>query len=64
VEMYQLFLAGKRGLSSLHRDNIGTLSAREKKLIRLFPSLSPADQRDLLFIGKKMVGVDLKKERS
>ena len=64
VEMYQLFLAGKRGLSSLQRDNIGALSAREKKLIRLFRSLSPADQGNLLFIGKKMVGVDVKKERS
>ena len=64
VETYQLFLAGMRGLSSLQRDNIGTLTAREKKLIRLFRSLSPADKRDLLFIGKKMVGVDLKKGRS
>jgi transcriptional regulator with XRE-family HTH domain len=64
VEMHQLFLADERSLSPPQRDNIGTLSAREEKLIRLFRLLSPPDQRDLLFIGKKMVDVDLKKERS
>jgi transcriptional regulator with XRE-family HTH domain len=64
VEMCELFLPGKRSLSPLQRDSVGTLSVREKKLIRLFRLLSPPDQRDLLFIGKKMVDVDLKKERS
>lgn len=62
VEMYQLFLAGERRLSPLHLESVGTLSVREKKLIRLFRSLSPADQRDLLFVAKKMAGLDLKKE--
>jgi hypothetical protein len=43
VEMYQLFLAGKRSLSPLQRDSIGRLTVREEELIWLFRSLSPAD---------------------
>jgi transcriptional regulator with XRE-family HTH domain len=61
VEMHQLFLAGEPSLSPPQRDSIGKLSAREKKLIHLFRSLSPADQRDVLFVAKKMAGLDLKK---
>jgi transcriptional regulator with XRE-family HTH domain len=62
VEMYQLFLVGKRSLSPPQRDSVGTLTVREKKLVRLFRSLSPADQRDLLFIGRKMAGLEPKAE--
>ena len=64
VEMYQLFLVGKRSLLPQHRDSIGTLTVREKKLIQLFRSLSRADQRDLLFLAKKMVGLDPQEEVS
>jgi transcriptional regulator with XRE-family HTH domain len=64
VEMYQLFLTGERDPLPLQRDSIGTLTVREKKLIRLFRSLSPGDQRDLLFVAKKMVGADVKKKGS
>lgn len=64
MEMYQLFLAGKRSLSPLQRDGIGRPTVREQGLIWLFRSLSPADQRDLPFTGKKMVSHDPKKEGS
>lgn len=62
VELYQLLLVGKRALSPLQQDGIGTFTVREEELIWLFRSLSPADQKDLLFVGKKIVTHDPKKE--
>jgi transcriptional regulator with XRE-family HTH domain len=64
VEMHELFLSGDRSHSPEQQDGIGTLSARERKLVRLFRSLAPADQRDLLFIGRKMAGLEPKEEGS
>ncbi len=64
VEMHQLFLPSKPTLLPRQRDNIGTLSAREKKLIQVFRSLTPADQKDLLFVGKKMAGPTHKRKVS
>ena len=62
VEMCELFLTGEGGPTSIQPDSVGKLAAREKKLIRLFRSLSPADQRDLLFVGRKMAGLHPDKE--
>ncbi len=64
VEMHELFLAGGRSSSPEQQDGVGRLSAREKKLIKLFRSLAKADQGNLLFIAKKMAGVEPKEEGS
>jgi len=56
VEMHEFFLSGDSPFSE-HHDGIGTLSAREKKLIKLFRSLAKADQGNLLFFAKKMAGL-------
>jgi transcriptional regulator with XRE-family HTH domain len=63
VEMHELFLAGERSRHSEQQDGI-KLSAREKKLLRLFRSLTPADQKDLLFVGRKMAGLGVTEEGS
>ena len=55
VEMHELFLSGDSPFSE-HQEGIGKLSAREKKLVRLFRSLAKADQGNLLFFAKKMAG--------
>lgn len=62
VEMHELFLADSHTLSPPQRQGIGKLSRREEELIWILRSLPLADQRDLLFIGKKMVSHGLKKE--
>jgi transcriptional regulator with XRE-family HTH domain len=64
VEMHELFLADERSPSPRQRDSVGTLSAREKKLIKLFRSLAKADQGNLLFVGRKMAGLGVKEEGS
>lgn len=64
VEMHELFMAGGRSSSPEKQDGIGKLSAREKKLVRLFRSLAKADQGDLLFVGRKMAGLGAKEEGS
>jgi len=58
VEMYELFVIGESGSTSVEPDRIGKLTAREEKLIRLFRLLSQTDQRDLLFVGRKMAGLN------
>jgi transcriptional regulator with XRE-family HTH domain len=63
VEMHELFLSGDSPFSE-HQEGIGKLSAREKKLVRLFRSLAKADQGDLLFLAKKMAGLGVKEEGS
>jgi hypothetical protein len=55
--MHELFLTGERSPSPRQRDSVGTLSAREKKLIKLFRSLAKADQGNMLFFAKKMAGL-------
>ena len=62
VEMHDIFVAGGRSPSPRQRSGIEKPSAQEKKLVRLFRSLSQADQRDLLFIGRKMAGLGDKEE--
>jgi transcriptional regulator with XRE-family HTH domain len=64
VEMHELFPAHERSPSPRQRDSVGTLSAREKKLIKLFRSLAKADQGNLLFVGRKMAGLGVKEEGS
>jgi hypothetical protein len=63
VMMHEIVLAEKPVSSAERKDGVGKPSAREKKLVRLFRSLSPTDRRDLLFIGRKMAGVAYQKER-
>jgi transcriptional regulator with XRE-family HTH domain len=58
VEMHELFFVGKGSPSPEQQDGIGKLSAREKKLLRLFRSFPKADQGNLLFFAKKMAGLE------
>jgi len=64
VEMHELFLTCERISSTEQKDGIGKLSAREKKLVRLFRSIAKADQGNLLFFAKKMAGVEPREEGS
>jgi transcriptional regulator with XRE-family HTH domain len=64
MEMQELFLPSGRSPSPAQQDGIGKLSAREKKLVRLFRSLARADQGNLLFLAKKMAGLGVKEEGS
>jgi transcriptional regulator with XRE-family HTH domain len=63
VGMHELFLSCE-SRSPEQQEGVGRLSAREKKLVRLFRSLTPEDQRDLLFVGKKMAGLGSREEGS
>ncbi len=62
VEMHELFVA-KPGRTGQQQDITGTLTVQEKKVIRLVRSLSPADQRDILFVGRKMAVDSPEKQR-
>jgi transcriptional regulator with XRE-family HTH domain len=63
VDMHELFLRGE--LTPPERqDGIDKLSAGEKRLVRLFRSLPKADQGNMVFIGRKMAGLEPKERRS